>query len=72
MPAEHAPHDRYPEVLRDLADKLAVRLREHGLSPEDAQLVGVEVAEWVREKWGGQRIYIKSAARLPRKGSQHK
>ena len=72
MAAEHAQSDRYPEFLCDLRDKLAVWLCKCGLSPEDVRLVSVDVAEWLREEWGGTKIYIKQAAHLPRKGSQHK
>lgn len=51
-------NDRYPEVLRDVADHATMLLSRRGLSADAARELGRELAEFLREHWGGQRIYI--------------
>lgn len=48
----------YPELLADLAERAAGILRAEGLAPDRAQAVGFQVAEAVRQHWGGQLIYV--------------
>lgn len=48
----------YPELLRDLADQVALKLVEMGVDPEKATDIGFASAEHIREHWGGQPIYL--------------
>lgn len=48
----------YPELLRDLADQVAVKIAELGVDVEKCADIGFAVAEHIREHWGGQPIYL--------------
>lgn len=48
----------YPELLRDLADQVAVKIAELGVDNEKCADIGFAVAEHIREHWGGQPIYL--------------
>ena len=49
----------YPEILEDLADRIArVLIERAGIDAAVARQVGREVAEHVRQHWGGSQIYI--------------
>lgn len=51
--------DRYPEILRDLAQHLQQHLELHrGMQPAEASTLAGEVTELVRRHWGGQQIYL--------------
>lgn len=50
--------DTYPELLADLAEQLALKLREHGIESEKAAEAGFFAADYVRTHWGGQKIYL--------------
>lgn len=48
----------YPEILRDLADQVALKISELGVDTEKCADIGFAVAEHIREHWGGQPIYL--------------
>lgn len=50
--------DDYPELLQDLADKLAAMLSGKGMEAKQATELGMEAAEYLRQEWGGQQIYV--------------
>ncbi|RJP17205.1 MAG: DNA-binding protein [Deltaproteobacteria bacterium] len=50
--------ENYPEVLKDLADHVAFLMTERGEKAEAAAEIGFKTAEFLREHWGGQKIYI--------------
>lgn len=52
------PTGHYPELLTDLAIQVGVLLKNRNVDPSEADLIGLEVAEHVRNHWGGQMIYI--------------
>lgn len=52
----------YPELLQDLADQVAIKLVEHGIDMEKAADIGFSSAEFIREHWGGQPLYIPRGA----------
>lgn len=47
-----------PDLLSELAAKLAALLIEEGLPRERAHALGRKAADFVRRDWGGQKIYI--------------
>lgn len=47
-----------PQLIADLADKVAAAVAKRGLDPEAAAQVGIEVADQMRADWGGQAIYF--------------
>lgn len=49
---------KYPELLADLADQVALKLVALGVSPEKAAEIGWGVAEHIRVHWSGQSTYI--------------
>lgn len=49
---------KYPELLSDLADQVALKLVALGVSPEKAAEIGWGVAEHIRAHWSGQSTYI--------------
>lgn len=48
----------YPEMLADLADQIAVKLVDVNLPPEKAADIGFDIAEFMREHWGGYPFYF--------------
>lgn len=50
--------DAAPQLIADLADKVAAAVAKRGLDPEAAAQIGVEVADQMRADWGGQAIYF--------------
>jgi Mor family transcriptional regulator len=51
--------DDYPEVMREIAETVATALRDStNAQAEHAQLAGELAAEAVREKFGGQLMYL--------------
>jgi Mor family transcriptional regulator len=48
----------YPELLADLADQVALNLRENGIELEKAADIGFAAAEHVRKHWSGQSLYL--------------
>lgn len=54
-------HDRsggYPELLLDIADQVAAKLAQLGVSKEKSAEIGVHVAEHIRTHWSGQSLYL--------------
>lgn len=49
---------KYPELLSDVADHLTNVLAALGIDREVAAEAGREVAEFLREHWGGQNVYL--------------
>lgn len=47
-----------PQLIADLADKVAAAVAARGLDAETAAQIGIEVADLMREDWGGQPIYF--------------
>lgn len=54
----NSPSRKYPEILDDMAGKLAALLTEEGMTEARAQLIGFRFAESMRLDWGGANIYI--------------
>ncbi len=52
------PAQKYPEILEDLAAKLAALLIEENIEPDRARNIAFRHAEQVRRDWGGQKLYI--------------
>lgn len=50
--------DEYPELLADLAEQVASKLMAVGLTPEKAADIGFSTAEFIREHWSGDRLYL--------------
>ncbi|MDA8257963.1 MAG: transcriptional regulator [Betaproteobacteria bacterium] len=50
--------ENYPEILLDAAEQIAERLQAIGIEHSDAARIGFEVAEHLRNHWGGQLLYI--------------
>lgn len=50
--------DAAPQLIADLADKVAAAVARRGLDPETAAQIGIEVADQMRADWGGQAIYF--------------
>lgn len=49
---------KYPELLADLAEQVALKLVALGVSAEKAAEIGWGVAEHIRVHWSGQSTYI--------------
>lgn len=47
-----------PQLIADLADKVAAAVARRGLDPEAAAQIGIEIADQMRADWGGQAIYF--------------
>lgn len=47
----------YPKLIRELAEVVDRKLKDRGIEPRDAQAVAEDVAEHVREHFGGQPLY---------------
>jgi len=56
--------DGAPQLLADLADKLALALAKRGIGPESAAEIGIEIADQMRADWGGQHIYFPQGAAI--------
>ncbi len=52
------------EMLRYLADVVASQVQESGISPEQAAAIGETTAEQVRDKFGGQVLYVSKGSSL--------
>jgi len=50
--------DAAPQLIADLADKVAAAVARRGLEAEAAAQIGIEVADQMRADWGGQAIYF--------------
>jgi len=50
--------DAAPQLIADLADKVADAVAKRGIEAEAAAQIGVEVADLMRADWGGQAIYF--------------
>ena len=54
--------DRVPELVTDLQDQLTAQLLAAlpagTLAPQDAKIIGIKVARFITDNWGGQLIYI--------------
>lgn len=50
--------DTAPQLIADLADKVAAAVARRGIDPEAAAQIGIEVADQMRADWGGQAIYF--------------
>lgn len=50
---ENARH----ELLQDVADQVAIILREHGIDAELREQAGLAVADHLADHWAGQLIY---------------
>jgi Mor family transcriptional regulator len=58
-----APEDYYPEILRDLADRVARKLVETNVcQPAQASAIGRSLADDVSDAWQGQIIVVPKAA----------
>lgn len=51
-------HDDYPEILRDLGDKVADLLIDADLTEREALAVAWDVTEHIRVEWGGSQPYF--------------
>lgn len=51
-------NENYPEILGDLAAIVGEALVRRGTAIEAAAEVGYEAAEYVRQRWGGQPVYL--------------
>ncbi len=49
---------RGPELLLDLADKVADQLTRAGLDLDQATRIGSDIASSIAKDWGGQNIYV--------------
>jgi len=49
---------RAPQLIGDMADKIAAAVAKRGVANEQAAEIGVEVADQIRADWGGQAIYF--------------
>lgn len=58
MSNQSQPTGHYPELLTDLALHVGALLKNRNVDPTEAEIIGLEVAEHVRNHWGGQMIYI--------------
>lgn len=47
-----------PQLIADLADKVAAALAKRDIEPERAAEIGIEVADEMRADWGGQALYF--------------
>ncbi|MCL2346464.1 MAG: hypothetical protein FWC58_11515 [Desulfobulbus sp.] len=47
-----------PQLLADLADKVAAAVERRGVEPEAAAQIGIEVGEAMRDDWRGESIYF--------------
>lgn len=56
-----ALRERYPEELEAVAHQVQARLADAGVGEADAARIGWELAEHLREFWGGRQIYIIAA-----------
>lgn len=52
----------YPELLADLADRVAAKLAKHGVDAERAAEAGFELAEEMRVNWGKTNMYFPRGA----------
>lgn len=50
--------ERYPEDLAAVAGQVAERLLDLGAGNDDARRIGWEIAEHLRQVWGGRKPYI--------------
>lgn len=50
--------DAAPQLIADLADKVAAAVAKRGVDPEAAAQIGIEIADQMRADWGGQAIYF--------------
>lgn len=48
----------YPEMLADLADQIAVKLVDVKVPADKAADIGFDIAEYMREHWGGYPFYF--------------
>lgn len=55
------PPTAYPEILGELLQLVATELREAGLDMTSANDIAWRTTEKVRDRWGGQGIYIPQA-----------
>lgn len=55
-----APEYRYPEELEALALQVGLRLEALGVAADDAQRIAWEVAEYLRQFWGGHKKYLRA------------
>jgi Mor family transcriptional regulator len=53
--------DKYPEILADVAATAGEFLQKSGLPADRAADIGFQLAEFVRTRWGGHKIYISKA-----------
>lgn len=51
-------HNRYPELLDDLAAKGAELLSRMGMEPGPARKAAFAFVELIRKEWAGQNLYI--------------
>lgn len=52
------PPDKYPEELALAAGQADARLVQLGVGADDARRIGWELAEHLRNYWGGRQIYL--------------
>lgn len=52
------PPEKYPEILSDLLTTLAEELHKAGLDVTTSNQISWGATECIRDKWGGQHIYI--------------
>lgn len=48
----------YPELLAEVAERVSSLLTAEGIKEKEAAEIGAKVAEFLREHWGGQIIYV--------------
>lgn len=59
--ADPIAEERYPELLRDMADEIGRRLVEAEVPQERARAIAENVTEHIRELHGGQLVYVPKA-----------
>lgn len=52
------PPDGYHELLAELLTTLAAELLDQGLAPAAANDIAWRTTELIRDRWGGQAVYI--------------
>ena len=55
---EITAHENYPEILADLSDHLTELCIKRGVGAEQAAVLAREIMEFLRQHWGGQKIYV--------------
>lgn len=71
MPSDPVQSEAYPQLLDEVAAKIASLLAERGIDAALARDVGRGCAEFMRRDWGGQKIYIPNGESYDRERRDH-